>query len=95
MIRFYNQLFINSRFFAAGGAIVVTFALSFILHWLFSVAVILLVLLFVVFLADSILVFSRKNGVAVSRRLPSLLSLGDENKVVLQLKTKQALRFRY
>lgn len=92
MIRFYKQLFINPRFFVSGGAIVVVFALSFILHWLFPAGVVLLLLLCVVSIADSLLVFSRKNVVLVSRSLPSLLSLSDENKVVLKVKNQTGLK---
>jgi uncharacterized protein (DUF58 family) len=92
MIRFYKRLFLNARFFIAGCAITVVFALSFILHWLFPVGVAMLVLLFVITIADCILLFSRRNGIEVNRRLPSLLSLGDENKITLRVTNLAGLK---
>lgn len=91
MIRLFKQLFLPSRFFIAGAACVVVFAVSFVLPWLFSLGLTLLALLAIVTLADGLLLVSKKRRLWAERIVPSLLSLGDENKVLLKVKNNTGL----
>lgn len=86
MIRIFKQLFLPARFFVVGAAGIVVFALSFIVPWLFSLGLTIVAVLVVFTVADSILLISKKRRLSVERIVPSLLSLGDENKILLKVR---------
>jgi uncharacterized protein (DUF58 family) len=91
MIRIFKQLFLPARFFVVGSASIVVFAFSFIVPWLFSLGLTILTLLFVTTLADSLLLIGNKRKFTVDRIVPNLLSLGDENKVLIKVKNNIGL----
>jgi len=83
MINIYKQLFFAARFFIIASVIIVVFALSFILQWLFPFAELLLALLVSVTIADGMLLMNKKRNLQVKRIVPNVMSLGDENKIVI------------
>lgn len=86
MIEIYRQLFLSTRFFIIGSFIVALFAVSFVFSWLFAGAIILLIFLFIATIIDSILLLSKKQILEATRDVDAIMSLGDENKVVLIVK---------
>lgn len=91
MIDLYKQLFLPARFFIIASVIVIIFAISFIVHWLFPIGVSLLLLLFISSLADSLLILSKKQPLSVERMVNAIMSLGDENKVTITIKNISGL----
>jgi uncharacterized protein (DUF58 family) len=86
MISLFKQIFFTVRFFVIAAVIIATFAFSFVLHWLFPVGEILLLLLFAATIADSVLLFNRKNSIGATRKVPNIMTLGDENKIEISVK---------
>ena len=81
-----KNLYINNRFFLALFVAGIGYVLSFFFPHLLVFAHGFLVLLFIVFLVDCLLLFNIKNGVSAQRILPEKLSNGDENPVKIDVK---------
>jgi uncharacterized protein (DUF58 family) len=84
-MKFLKSLYINNLFFhiliAVGGC----FFVSFFVPWLFTIAIVLLVLLLLVTSVDVFMLFSMKNGLSGVRKLPEKLSNGDDNPIIIRL----------
>ncbi len=87
----YKQLFLSVRFFWFGGIIVVLFAFSFMIHWLFPIAQVCLVFLGAITFADILLLLNPKRKVNAERFVPGIMSLGDENPVSLTIKNAKGV----
>ncbi|MEP7371788.1 MAG: DUF58 domain-containing protein [Chitinophagaceae bacterium] len=74
----------NIAYYVAGSASVV-FVLSYFHPALFRIAVMILLLLVVAILLDAVLIFSKKKGLLAKRITTDRFSIGDLNKVVIQL----------
>jgi uncharacterized protein (DUF58 family) len=83
-------MYLTNRFFLLFGSVAALFALSYGLGFLFPVAVAAFALLLALAVADVVLLFGKNAGVEASRHLPKMLSLGDPNKVTLELKNPTA-----
>ncbi|MAT54769.1 MAG: DUF58 domain-containing protein [Saprospirales bacterium] len=81
-----KQLYLNNRFFLLFGTVSLLFALSYMLPWLFWVAVASGVLALGLVAVDAWLLFSNPKPILVNRRLPKVMTLGDENLVHITLK---------
>jgi uncharacterized protein (DUF58 family) len=91
MISIYKQIFFSARFFIVASMIIVMFALSFILPWLFPIAESLLALLGSLTVADGLLLMNKKQQLQVERTVPAVMSLGDENKILLKIRNSATL----
>lgn len=80
-----NSTFLSSRFFLACGAVILVTALGFAVPVLFPIAQFLLFLFIAIVLADWMLLFQASVTLSGTRRLPRMLSLGDENPIYLDL----------
>jgi len=80
-----NSTFLTSRFFLACGALILVMALGFAVPVLFPIAQFLLFIFIAIVLADWMLLFQASVALSGSRRLPRMLSLGDENPIYLDL----------
>lgn len=80
-----NSTFLTSRFFLACGALILVMALGFAVPVLFPIAQFLLFIFIAIVLADWMLLFQPSVTLSGSRRLPRMLSLGDENPIYLDL----------
>lgn len=87
MKKLATSLFLNNRFFYALAVIVVLFVIGFFVPIVFTISKMLLFILILLTLIDAFLVFSVKKGFTIDRVLPERLSNGDENKIVLKLKS--------
>lgn len=83
--RFYKSLFFGRRFYWAFVGIIGVTVLSHGLPFLYNIAQLLLLLLFIVVVLDYIVLFSRKQPVTVRRELSERLSNGDINPVHLHI----------
>ncbi len=81
-----KNLFLNTRFFFALFGVGICYVLAFFFPFLLLVAHVFLILVFLVFIVDYLLLFNQKNGVQAQRILPEKLSNGDRNSVKVDLK---------
>ncbi|HEX3006447.1 MAG TPA: DUF58 domain-containing protein [Bacteroidales bacterium] len=95
MISLFKHIFLTARFFIAGAGIVVLFALSFIVHWLFPVGEIALLLLAIFSVADAILLFTSGNILKAERRVPQIMTLGDEYKIEICIRNTSSLKVQF
>lgn len=89
-----KSTFLSSRFFLACGAIILVLALGFAIPILFPVGQFLLFLFIALVLADWMLLFQSSLALSGTRRLPRMLSLGDENPIYLDLVNSSNLSLR-
>ncbi len=94
MLHLIKNTYLTNRFFWSFGSLVLLFCLSFALPFLFPVAQTLLVLGLIITLLDSSLLFNNKVSVSCQRKLPKLLSLGDVNKITLQVENPSNLALK-
>ena len=87
-----KNLYLTDRFFGLFGALVVLFALSFVVDFLFPIAQALLVLAVVLVLLEGRFLFRRNVIIKCRRRLPKMFSLGDFNDVRLELQNENNLQ---
>lgn len=85
-MKFFKQLYINPLFFYLVIGITVLFGISFGFLPLFAISKMLLLILFVVFCLDIILLFSKKTGITAQRITPEKLSNGDKNPIGIIIK---------
>lgn len=92
MKKLYQQLFLTPRWYAAMGIAVTAFFVAFFLPWMMVPATLFAVLLLAFTVFDGYFLFRRNNLLRAERDVPSRLSLGDENPVVLSLKSNASFR---
>ena len=94
-MHFFGSIFLSRLFFLLYGAIVVLFASSFAIPFLFSVAEIALLVLIGLTVLDLLLTFSVKQPLKFKRVVQNRLNLGDVNEVRLEVTnlTGQPLSF--
>lgn len=80
-----RNLYLTNRFFGLLGLVILVFILAFPLGFLFPAAMTFLVVAVAFVIVDFILLFGKNIQLKVRRRLPKLFSLGDENKVIIEL----------
>lgn len=81
-----KNLYISNRFFFALFGVGITYVLAFFFPFLMGVAHGLLIVLFLLFMIDFLLLFNQKNAVQAQRILPEKLSNGDQNSIKIDLK---------
>jgi uncharacterized protein (DUF58 family) len=81
-----KQLYLNNIFFYCLLGIVVLFCCAFIFPVLYNAIWYVLLVLFLFFLLDIILLFSTKKGIEANRITPERLSNGDENGINISIK---------
>ena len=88
-----KQLYLSNRFFLLFGTVSVLFAISYFLPWLFWAAVAAGLLALVLVGLDAWHLYAHPKPILVKRRLPKVMSLGDENTVQLTLKNTSPRHF--
>jgi len=81
-----RSFYINKSAYFIASAAAVVYVLSYFFPLLFLFGSIILLLLGVSIAIDTLLVYSRGNGIAAGRIVPERFSIGDPNKVWLQVK---------
>ncbi len=89
-----KTLFLKDRFYYICAALIVLFVLSFAARPFFSAVQVLLILFIAVFILDIILLYFSNLTLEAQRKVPRILSLGDENSlsITLQNISNQALQ---
>src|SRR5687767_3365291 len=93
-MNFIKNLFLTNRFFYVMAALVITTMLSYAFPFLFAIAKTGCVLFIVLCFIDAILLFNKSVRVSVTREIPSVLSLGDNNAIQITLVNKATLMLR-
>jgi len=77
--QWYFSLFLGKRFYRFLAFVILLFLLSYGFTFLFNVAVLALIILFLTSLLDYFVLYSKRNPVSVHRMLPERISNGEEN----------------
>ena len=85
LLNIFRNLHLNSRFFLSCGGLIALFALSFKLEFLMPITQVLAILLLVVTATDILILFNPNADIRVNRTVSKLLSLGDENRITLEI----------
>ncbi|MBL7724246.1 MAG: DUF58 domain-containing protein [Chitinophagaceae bacterium] len=80
-----KSFYLNSIVYYIAGSAAIIYALSYFLPSLFQIGNIILVLLAIAIFIDAILVYSKKDGIKAKRMVSDRFSIGDLNKVIIQL----------
>ena len=86
-----RNLYLTNRFFGLFGCIALFFVLSYLVPMWFPMMLTIFFLAVALAIVDYILLFQKYISLTVERKLPKLLSLGDANRIVLEIKNN-ALR---
>ncbi|XMO85450.1 DUF58 domain-containing protein [Algibacter sp. AS12] len=84
-MKLFKPFYIQPRFFYAGIAIVVLFALSYFIPVLFNVAQLSILVLILLFIIDFLIVFMGKHKIDATRNLPDKFSNGDKNQIHIDI----------
>ncbi len=84
-MKFWNSIFLTNRFFICFAIIAGLFAASFFIQVLFPIVQAVLLLSIILFGVDILLLFKTKKLIRAKRRAPKILSLGDVNKIHLDI----------
>ncbi|MEP3837112.1 MAG: DUF58 domain-containing protein [Algibacter sp.] len=84
-MKLFKPFYIQARFFYAGIAIVILFALSYFTPILFNVAQLSIIVLILLFIIDFLIVFIGKNKIEAIRNLPDKFSNGDKNQIHIDI----------
>ena len=80
-----HQFYVHKKVYYIGFAAIVLFMGSFFIPVFYEIALVLLILLALLILLDGILLFSKKRGLTGQRIISNRLSLGDDNRIVLEI----------
>jgi uncharacterized protein (DUF58 family) len=89
-----KNLYLPRRFFIVFGIVAFIFILSFSFSWLFPMAQTALLVCIGASLADILLLFNKKTRLEGQRHLPKLMSLGDNNRIHLDISNYSNLRLK-
>ena len=89
-----KSTYLNNIVYYIAGSASMVFVLSYFQPALFRIAILILLLLGVAILLDGLLIFSKKKGVLAKRITTDRFSIGDPNKVVIQLTNKYSFPAR-
>lgn len=92
-MKFFRDLFLSTRFFTGLSVLIGGLILSYPFPLLLPVAKAACILYAMLVLIDIVVVFNRSVKLVVTRKTPSVLSLGDENEIVLTIDNKSGLVF--
>ncbi len=90
----FRNLYLSNRLFTIGAGLVTLFALSFVLPFLFIVTQALLIIYIAFILVDIVLLFQKNVVITCKRVMPNVMSLGYDNKIILDLKNDSPLNLQ-
>ncbi|HRH65785.1 MAG TPA: DUF58 domain-containing protein [Bacteroidia bacterium] len=89
-----KNLFLTTRFFLSGGGIVLWFVFGFAFPALFILAKIIFVAWLILFFADLYILFRSGTELAANRTTPTMMSLGDENEIRIEIVNRSQIPLR-
>lgn len=93
-MKLIKSLYLTDRVFFVLGGIILCFFTSFFIPSFFYIALGLLLLTAIFLLIDFFLLYAIKNIVKVRRTVSSVLSLSDENDIIIRIKNRSSLDLR-
>ncbi|MBL4594909.1 MAG: DUF58 domain-containing protein [Flavobacteriales bacterium] len=93
-MKLIKSLYLTDRMFYVLGGTVFCFFASFFYEPLFYLALIVLSLTILLFIADFILLYTKKNIINIERSVSAVLSLSDENSIILRIKNNSSLNIK-
>jgi uncharacterized protein (DUF58 family) len=91
MIRIFRTMYLANRIFYALAVVAILFSVSFFIPFLFPLAQVTLIAVAAVLVADVVVVFSPALKIGGRRNMQRIFSLGDENKVSLEIENNYSL----
>jgi uncharacterized protein (DUF58 family) len=89
-----QQFGLSSRFFIVIASFVLFAIVSFAFPWMLQLVWVALIVLLALVLVDIVLLYSNGGSIQVERKTTRMLSLGDENEIVLHFRNKGAVMLR-
>ena len=83
----FHDIFLSDRFFLIFGIIIAIFCASFVWDFLFSVAQTALIIFAAISLMDALVLFGTGIKPKIERKTPKRMSLGDDNRVVIEVES--------
>ena len=83
-----KNLYLSNRFFILIGLLILLMVIGFFIPMLFPIAQAILVLALAFVILDYLLLFNRRIAIKAIRKVPKVLSLGDQNNIQLILKNQ-------
>ena len=93
--RFFLSLFLGKRVYRSLAAVIFLFILSYLIPFLFDIAVLALGLLVCLVVLDWLVLYTKRNPVLVTRILPDKMSNGDGNIIYWQISNHYNFRSRF
>jgi uncharacterized protein (DUF58 family) len=90
----YLSIFLGKRFYRSMAAVIFLFTLSYLIPFLFDIALMALGLLACLLLLDWLVLYSKRNPVSVERILPERMSNGDGNTIYWKIANHYPFRAR-
>lgn len=90
-MRFIKDMFLPGRFFYGAAVLIVAMILSYPFPFILPIAKTACVIFAVLVVIDTLLLFSRTLVIDVRRKIPSVLSLGDDNPITLTITNRSTL----
>lgn len=82
-----RRLYLTNRFFGLFGCVALFFVLSYLVPFWFPMALTLFMLAVVLTMVDIVFLFNKTVYISAERKLPKLFSLGDANRILLEVKS--------
>lgn len=89
-----RSFYLNRIVYYIAGAAAAVFVASYFIPQLFRIGLLILLLLGIAITVDTLLVYSKKNGVTAGREVADRFSIGDPNKVIIHLVNQYAFPVR-
>lgn len=80
-----KSFYLNNIVYYIAGSAAVVFVISYFVPAMFRIGGLILLLLVISILIDAILIYSKRNGMAAERTVSERFSIGDPNKVIINL----------
>jgi uncharacterized protein (DUF58 family) len=89
-----KSFYLNSIVYYIAGAVSVLFVISYFQPAMFRIGVLILLLLAMAVLLDTILIYSKKEGMLAERIAPDRFSIGDPNKIIINIQNQYGFPVR-
>lgn len=88
-------MYLHTRFFGLLSAIILLFIIGFVLPFVFYVAVFALFVFMVACILDGLILYDKGISIHAERSLPKFFSLGDENRIQLEIINNSIISFHF
>jgi uncharacterized protein (DUF58 family) len=89
----FRNLFLTSRFFFAAGALILLMIFSYAFPFLLPLAQASIGVFLIIVVLDAVVLFNNKIVITGTRETPQVLSLGDSNEVIIEIRNNSSIRF--